>query len=61
MGKLDNVEFYGPNSPIEITGIPSEITVSLTGLGSLNLNLETNDNLYHLKLRFVCEYDSHTC
>jgi len=56
--KLDNVEFYGPNSPIEIGSLPSEITISLTNIaGALELNLETNDNHYHLKLRFVCEYD----
>ena len=60
--KLDNIEFYGSNSPIEITGIPTEITVSLTNIsGALELNLETNDNHYHLKLRFVCEYESHNC
>ena len=60
--KLDNVEFYGPNSPIEITGIPTEITITLSDISSfVALDLETNDNHYHLKLRFVCEYDSHNC
>ena len=51
--KLDNVEFYGPNSPIEITGIPTEITITLTNIdGTLDLDLDTNANHYHLKLRF---------
>ena len=54
--KLDNIEFYGPNSPIEITGIPEEITINLTNTTQQELNLDTNQLHYHLKLRFVCEY-----
>lgn len=53
----DDIEFYGPNTPIEITGIPEEITINLTNInGALELNLDTNNNFYHIKLRFVCEY-----
>ena len=53
----DDIEYYGPNTPIEITGIPEEITISLTNLsGATELNLDTDDLHYHIKLRFVCEY-----
>ena len=61
--KLDNVEFYGANIPIEISSIPDETTISLKSIatGSPTVDLETNDNFYHLRLRFVCEYTSHNC
>ena len=53
----DDIEYYGSNTPIEITGIPEEITISLTNLsGATELNLDTDDLHYHIKLRFVCEY-----
>jgi len=56
--KQDNVEFYGSNSPIEIGSLPEEITINLGDInGATQIDLETNDNHYHLKLRFVCEYD----
>tara|TARA_R110000744_G_C19101365_1_gene533607 strand:- start:150 stop:632 length:483 start_codon:yes stop_codon:yes gene_type:complete len=56
--KSDNIEFYGSSTPIEIGGIPTEITINLTKMTTQQeINLDTNANHYHLKLRFVCEYD----
>ena len=53
----DDLDYYGPNTPIEITGIPEEITINLSNIsGALDLDLDTNNNHYHIKLRFVCEY-----
>ena len=61
--KLDNVEFYAPNTPIPISSIPDETTISLVTIatGSATIDLQTNTNFYHLRLRFVCEYTSHNC
>lgn len=61
--KLDNVEFYAPNTPIQISSIPDETTISLVTIetGNSTIDLETNDNHYHLRLRFECEYTSHNC
>jgi len=59
--KLDNVEFYGSTSPMEISSIPDEVTIELSELGGGVIDLVTNGNHYHLKLRFVCEYTSHNC
>lgn len=59
--KLDNVEFYAPNTPIQISSIPDETTISLMDVGGGEIDLETNDNHYHLRLRFECEYTSHNC
>lgn len=60
--KLDNVEFYGSTAPMEITSIPDEVTIHLSSLGGDDaIDLVTNGNHYHLKLRFVCEYTSHNC
>lgn len=54
--KLDNVEFYAPNTPIEIASIPTETTITLKDTNGTTMDLETNDNHYHIRLRFVCEY-----
>jgi hypothetical protein len=58
--KLDNVEYYGPNTPIEITGIPTETTISLKSVSGGTIDLQTNGNHYHIRLRFVCEYTEYS-
>ncbi len=59
--KLDNVEFYAPNTPIQISSIPDETTISLMNVSGGEIDLQTNGNHYHLRLRFECEYTSHNC
>lgn len=57
--KLDNVETYAPLIPIPISNIPDEITITLTDYNGNAINLETNGNVYHMRLRLECEYYDH--
>lgn len=54
--KLDNVETMAPLTPIPISSIPDQITITLTDYNGTPINLVTNANLYHMRLRFECEY-----
>ena len=52
------VSYQGPQIPIEITSLPDSINLKLMKANGATVDLDTGQNIFSIKLRFVCEYSS---
>ena len=52
------VSYQGPVTPIEITSLPDSINLKLMKANGNTVDMDTGQNIFSIKLRFVCEYSS---
>ena len=50
------VSYQAPAIPIEITTLPDSINLKLMKANGDTLDMDTGQNIFSIKLRFVCEY-----
>ena len=52
------VSYQGPSTPIEIGSLPDSINLKLMKANGNTVDMDTGQNIFSIKLRFVCEYSS---
>ena len=52
------VSYQGPSTPIEIGSLPESINLKLIKANGDTVDMDTGQNIFSIKLRFVCEYSS---
>ena len=55
------VSYQAPAIPIEIGSLPDSINLKLMKANGNTVDLDTGQNIFSIKLRFVCEYSSGGC
>ena len=55
------VSYQAPAIPIEIGSLPDSINLKLMKANGDTLDMDTGQNIFSIKLRFVCEYSSGGC